>query len=172
MEEPAEKTSYTLNHNEIDENDATNKAESFALIEEDIPMLAKTPSDEKEKGKSTEILAEPDESTALTLTDAKKETIKDVPTKNRFLRLFDRKTNKSEPSEQNGNGVSQPALAEGAAPAAPKRKFIPTIKLQNPFAKKSETAIPQAPEDKSAGKEKTVVESPVVEGEDKKGKDQ
>jgi hypothetical protein len=173
MEEPTEKTSYTLNHSEIDESDA-NKTESFALIEEDVPMLAKVPSALKEKGKSTEILAEPNESTAL--TDEKKETIKDdviqtnPPAKNRFLRLFDKKTNKSEPTEQNGNGngVSQPA--EGAAPTAPKRRFIPAIKLQNPFAKKSETAIPT--EDESAEKAKTAVESPVVvEGDEKKGKD-
>lgn len=180
MEEPAEKTSYTLNnYSVIDVSDA-NKTESFALIEEDALMLAKTPMLEKEKEKSAEILVEPNESTAL--TDEKKETIKDekdvtqtnLPTKNRFMRLFDRKSNKSEPTEQNGNGVSQPATTEGAAPTAPKRRFIPAIKLQNPFAKKSETAVPAAKvDDEKAVTPIEAIELPplvATEGEEKKGK--
>ena len=171
MEEPVEKTSYTLNHSEIDESDA-NKPESFALLEEDAPMLENELTDEKKVEKSTEILSEPNEKTAL--TDGKKETIKEekdvtqtnLPTKNRFLRLFDRKANKNEPIEQNGNGVNQPESGEGVAQtAAPKRRFIPAVKLQNPFAsKKNETVV----EELGVAKEKAADESPLV-ADEKKG---
>lgn len=172
MEEPVEKTSYTLSQRESD----LNKPESFALLEEDIPMLEKSNGDEKLKGKSTEILAEPNENTAL--TDEKKETIKEekdvtqtnLPTKNRFLRLFDKKTNKNEPTEQNGNGLNQPE--EEGVPTAPKRRFIPALKIQNPFgSKKNDSAAPEALVE--AEKEKGKIsedESPLVEGEEKKGK--
>lgn len=174
MEEPVEKNSYTLN--KINDESDANKTESFALISEDAPMIEKTP-EEKEKGKSTEILVEPNEKTAL--TDEKKETIKDEkdvtqtnqPTKNRFLRLFDRKTpNKNEPTEQNGNGVSQ-SETEGAAQTASKRRFLPAIKLQNPFAKKSENSVPAATtEEEGVEKDnKIAAETPLVENE-KKGK--
>lgn len=168
MEEPVEKTSYTLNHSEIDESDA-NKPESFALLEEDAPMLENELTDEKKVEKPTEILSEPNEKTAL--TDGKKETIKEekdvtqtnLPTKNRFLRLFDRKTNKNEPIEQNGNGVNQPE--EGVPQTAPKRRFLPAVKLQNPFASKKNESIA---EEIGVAKEKTADESPLVD-EEKKG---
>lgn len=166
MEEPVDKTSYDFNHTE---NDA-NKPESFALLSEDAPMLEKT--EEKAKEKSTEILVEPNEKTAL--TDGKKETIEDVtqtnlPTKNRFLRLFDRKTNKNEPTEQNGNGVSQPE-SEGVAQTqtAPKRRFIPAIKLQNPF-KKSENVAPASTEESADNEKAPETEIPLGDSDEKKG---
>jgi hypothetical protein len=170
MEEPAEtKSSYTLNH---DENDAS-KPESFALLsEENAPML-ENPSEEKAKGKSTEILTEPNEKTAEkkeTIQDEKDVTQTNLPAKNRFLRFFDRKTNKNEPTEQNGNGVNvQSEASEGVAQNAPKRRFIPAIKLQNPFARKNENAPPADKEEVVEKEEIAETEIPLVENDDKKG---
>lgn len=146
-----EKTSYTLNH-PGDEKDG-NKTETYEPLEEDAgetdKMLSKPSVDEP---KPVEELPEVNETTAL---EEKKEAIKDeaqgpapnVSLKNRFLQLFERKKPESDPSAvQNGNGV-EPTVTDvdGTATeppqAAPKKRFIP-IKLQNPFAKKSDNVTP------------------------------
>lgn len=143
-----EKTSYTLNHNGDEHDDSKNESyeplEEEAAIETD-KMLSKDKTDAK---KSTEILLEADESTAL---DEKSEALKAtettaVPVKNRFLQFFDRKP-KTELAGQNGK-TETVAVVDGVAPEAPpKRRFIP-IKLQNPFAKKTETETPTTNGDK------------------------
>lgn len=146
MEVETEKSSYTLNHNgeEHDESktetyepfDEERSAETDKMLEKVAPAVKK----------STEVLAEVTESTALA---EKSEAVKEpevspsaeVPIKNRFLQFFDRKKNKSEPATEtaNGNGSAVDGKTEPAAAVepVPKRRFIP-IKLQNPFAKKNE----------------------------------
>jgi hypothetical protein len=147
MEVETEKSSYTLNHNgeELDES----KTESYEVLDEDAPaetdkML------EKIIKKSTEVLAEADESTALAeKSEAVKEPeIAEVPIKNRILQFFERKKKIDLPTEAaNGNGsaVDGKTETEPDAEPAPKRRFIP-IRLHNPFAKKSENGdAPPAP---------------------------
>lgn len=144
METETEKTSYTLNH-DGDEKDES-KTESYEpLVEEDQPATEtdKMLEPVTEKAKSIEILAEPNETTKLEDT---KEAVKEenqssaiAPTKNRFLRFFERKNPPPPiPNEsQNGNGVN--AEVDGGA-AAPKKKLL-AINLKNPFAKKTDTAV-------------------------------
>lgn len=143
-----EKTSYTLNH--PGEEKEENKTESYEPLDEDAgetdKMLVKPASDEK---KSEEEPPQVNETTAL---EEKKEAIKDdeaqgptpsVPFKNRFLQFFERKKNDNEPrAALNGNTVDQSVTTCPAGEAAPaKRRFIP-LKLQNPFAKKSDNVTP------------------------------
>lgn len=148
-----EKTFYTLNHNG-EESEEKKKTESYEPLEDDVAvetdkMLIKATPDER---KSTEILAEADETTALeekteAIKDEKPNSVPSVPAKNRFLQFFERKKNNTEPSEsQNGNTVSPTVKDVDGAPATnPKRRFIP-LKLQNPFAKKSENGTTPVPE--------------------------
>lgn len=141
-----EKTSYTLNHTG-EENDES-KNESYELLEDEPAvetdkMLSKDLPLEK---KSTEALAEADESTAL---EEKAEAIEDkpnsvAPVKNRILKFFERKKNKPEQSETPLNGTTLTEV-DGAVEPTPKKRFV-LLKLQNPFAKKSETATPEKPQ--------------------------
>lgn len=153
-----EKTSYTLKHPEEEKDES--KTESYEPLDEDAgetdKMLSKPTADEV---KPVEETPEVNETTAL---EEKKEAIKDdgaqgstpsVPFKNRFLQLFERKKSANEPpsAAQNGNPVDQsvtdgdgtnpPTSTETQPPGAAKRRFIP-LKLQNPFAKKSDNVTP------------------------------
>lgn len=149
--ETEEKTSYTLNHDEEEKEDEKNESyeplvEEEAAVETDKMLSDDVPVETK---KSTEALAEADETTAL---DGKTEAVEEkvnstVPTKNRFMQLFERNKPKTEeppspppPSVEaaNGNGTTTVAAADASIEAPPKR-FFPSIKLQNPFAKKTET---------------------------------
>lgn len=144
-----EKTSYTLNHNGEELEDKKN--ESYEPIEEDVAvetdkmLLKNLPMVEK----PTEVSTEADERTALANTEAVEEKqISNPPTKNRFLQFFERKQPKIEQNEsQNGtqNGNGNVTDIDGAMPAAaetaPKRRLLP-LKLQNPFAKKTEVSTP------------------------------
>lgn len=153
-----EKTSYTLNHDEEEKEDEKN--ESYEpLVEDEVAvetdkMLTNEPPVETKK--STEALAEADETTALeSKTEAVEEKVNPTaPTKNKFLQLFERKKPKSEtppppPSVEvangngNGNGVpvAERAAVELPTETPPKRRF-PSIKIPNPFAKKTETETP------------------------------
>lgn len=137
-----EKTSYTLNHTE-EENDE-NKNESYEPIEEE-------PAVETDKMLSKDLPLEneskvADESTVL---EQNGEAVEDKPNsippaKNRFFKLFERKKTKPEPAETPLNGTAVTEL-DATIEQAPKKRFIP-LKLQNPFAKKSETATPDKPE--------------------------
>lgn len=138
-----EKTSYTLKHNGEEHDDSKN--ESYEPLDEEIAietdkMLSK---DKTDAIKSIEVLADADENTAL---DEKTEALKatensTVLTKNRFLQFFDRKKPKTEQTVGQ-NGKTETSPVDGMAPElAPKKRFIP-IKLQNPFAKKTETDVP------------------------------
>lgn len=140
-----EKTSYTLNHNGDDHDES--KTESYEPLEDEVAvetdkMLAK---DIPELTKSADNLKDAVESKTL---EEKSEAVKEketpnVPTKNRFLQYFQRKP--TEPA----NGNAAPESVDGAATTAtPKRKLI-SIKLQNPFAKKSETATPPSNPEKA-----------------------
>lgn len=162
-----EKTSYTLNHN--GEEEKVPKSESYEPLLEDAPaetdkMLEKP---EAEVKKSTEVLAEADETTAL--DEKKDEAIKEtpaVPVKNRILQFFERKPKQPQPEPaetHNGNGTAAEAVDGDAEPAnPPKRKFIP-LNLKNPFAKKVvETPVPDAEE-----KDKPTVEA--SSSDEKKG---
>lgn len=163
-----EKTSYTLNHN--GEEEKVPKSESYEPLLEDAPaetdkMLVKTDAEVK---KSTEVLAEADETTAL--DEKKDEAIKEtpaVPVKNRILQFFDRKPKaKPEPVEtqNNGNGTAAEVVDAAEPVNPPKRKLIP-LNLKNPFAKKVETPVPDADE-----KDKPTVEA--SSSDEKKGKHQ
>lgn len=140
-----EKTSYTLNHNGDDHDES--KTESYEPLEDEVAvetdkMLGK---DIPELKKSADNLKDAVESKTL---EEKSEAVKEketpnVPTKNRFLQYFQRKP--TEPA----NGNAAPESVDGAATTAtPKRKLI-SIKLQNPFAKKSETATPPSNPEKA-----------------------
>lgn len=154
-----EKTSYTLNHNGDDHDES--KTESYEPLEDEVAvetdkMLAK---ENPELKKSADNLKDADESKAKALEE-KSEAVKEketpnVPTKNRFMQYFQRKP--TEPA----NGNAAPESVDGAATTTtPKRKLI-SIKLQNPFAKKSETATPPS------NPEKTTNEA--TSSDDKKG---
>lgn len=153
MEIETDKTSYTLEHPPAEE-EKKDKTESYEPLDEDAPaetdkMLVTAAAPDVKK--STEILPEANETTAL---EEKKEAIKEenqgptpnVPIKNRFLQFFERKKPAAEPAIEAKNGTtvntSATEVVDGA-PANPKRKFI-SIKLQNPFAKKSEPATEPA----------------------------
>lgn len=166
-----EKTSYTLNNG--DEKPAP-KSEKYEPLEEDVPAETdKMLADKIEAGAKTfaEVPKEADETTALDeKVEAEKEKeVPNIPAKNRFFQFFEKKKKiePSEPAAQTGNGTLNDSTAVDG-PAAetnpPKRRFIP-LKLQNPFAKKSETATPTPGTDE---KEKPTTEA--SSSDEKKGK--
>lgn len=195
----SEQTSYDV---QKAEELAEVKTESYEPIGEDAALIEKVPSEEPEEEKPVDVEVT-DETTALTEKSADVDP-EDLTTKEpsqsfrgRFLLLFEWKKqrpqqNEDEPaalveSQQNGDTPhSTPAEAEPVQTTTTKKRFLPPIKIKNPFMKKSESATPIAPEentdnvenhtepvaeaDQKEGTEATEVPPPLAEnGEDKKG---
>lgn len=172
METESEKSSYTLKHTD---EPVEPKVESYEPISEDAALLAKTepekPEEVNETTALTETKAEVDPEDLTTKKDATQSL------KGKFLQLFDRKkpnTDAANESQQNGN-TPQPS---DPPQTSTKKKFLPPIKIKNPFMKKSESSTPIAPLDQqdnvevleNGQKEEATEVPPVTEnGEEKKG---
>jgi hypothetical protein len=170
MENESEKSSYTLKHTDEPEEP---KVETYEPISEDAALLSKT---------ETEKPVDVDETTALTepktdvdpedLTNKKEAT---QTLKGKFLQLFERKKPSSDATnepQQNGN-TPQPT---DPPQTSTKKKFLPPIKIKNPFMKKSESSTPIAPADNQEnhevvenGQKEEATEIPPENCEEKKG---
>lgn len=150
METETEKKSYDIK--QAEEANDQNKTESYEPISEDSALL------EKEKPEPEEKPAEAaDETTALTENKANvdpEDLTKKEPSsqtlKGRFLQLFERKKpNNAEPAvvESHQNGDTPHTPTADPPQTTTKKRFLPPIKIKNPFMKKSESSTPIAPEE-------------------------
>lgn len=188
METESEKKSYDIK--QAEEANDQNKTESYEPISEDSALLEKAEPEEK----PTEAAETADETTALTEEKANvdpEDLTKKEPSsqtlKGRFLQMFDKKkpNNNAEPAVESHHNGDTPHTTQADPPqTTTKKRFLPPIKIKNPFMKKSESSTPIAPAentenvdnpepaetDKKDGVEATEVLA-AENGEEKKGKE-
>lgn len=170
MENESEKSSYTLKHTEEPEEP---KVETYEPISEDAALLSKTETEKPVDVDETTALTEPKADVDPENLTTKKEATQSL--KGKFLQLFDRKKPTSDAtteSQQNGT-TPQPT---DPPQTSTKKKFLPPIKIKNPFMKKSESSTPIAPADNQEnnevvenGQKEEATEVPPENCDEKKG---